>query len=259
MIIGQIERERDELMGGLLARRLETVTLILDGAPIREEVARERLGYDLSAWHVGLVLWSVSGEHEQGALEKTARLLAVEVGLRPPLILPATTTTTWVWLSSDHSIDVRRISDAMGGAPAEVMATAGSPAARMAGFHRTHREAVAARRVAERNPGRERFTAYDDVRIAVLASHDEEAVAQFIADTLGKLADADSELRETLRVYLQEDANTARAAARLFTHRNTVLNRLERAQRLLPQPLSGRHLSVGLALELVRWPRGRRQ
>ena len=121
----------------------------------------------------------------------------------------------------------------------------------------THREAVATRRVAERNPGRERFTAYDDVRIAVLASFDEEASGQFVSDTLGELAGADAELRETLRVYLQEDANTARAAARLFTHRNTVLNRLERAQRLLPQPLSGRHLSVGLALELLHWTEGR--
>lgn len=107
--------------------------------------------------------------------------------------------------------------------------------------------------MADRNPGRERFTAYDDVRLAVLASGDEEAAAQFVSDTLGRLADADADLRETLRVYLQEDANTARAATRLFTHRNTVLNRLERAERLLPQPLSGRHLNVGLALELVHW------
>lgn len=33
LIIGQIEQERDELMGGALARRLEVVTLIVDGAP----------------------------------------------------------------------------------------------------------------------------------------------------------------------------------------------------------------------------------
>lgn len=44
LIIRQVGRERDELMGGVLTRRLETVTLIIDGAPIREAVAQERLG-----------------------------------------------------------------------------------------------------------------------------------------------------------------------------------------------------------------------
>jgi DNA-binding PucR family transcriptional regulator len=258
LIHRQIERERDDLMGGVLSRRLETVTLIVDGAPIREDTARQRLGYDLSAWHTGMVLWSASPDHEQGLLEKGARLVALAAGLRPPLILPATATTTWVWFGSSHRLDVNLLREAMAQAPPEVLGTAGSSRPRMAGFRRTHREAVAARRVAERNPGRERFTAYDDVRIAVLASLDEEAAGEFISDTLGELANAEAELRETLRVYLQEDANTARAAARLFTHRNTVLNRLERAERLLPQSLSGRHLHVGLALELLHWSEGRR-
>jgi DNA-binding PucR family transcriptional regulator len=179
----QIERERGDLMGGVLCRRLETVTLIVDGAPIREDVARQRLGYDLSAWHTGMVLWSASADHEQGLLETTARLVALGAGLRPPLILPASTTTTWVWMSSDHRLDVGLLREAMAQAPPEVLGSVGSSRAHMAGFRRTHREAVAARRVAERNPGRERFTAYDDVRIAVLASQDEEAAGQFISDT----------------------------------------------------------------------------
>jgi DNA-binding PucR family transcriptional regulator len=258
LISQQIDRERDDLIGGLLSRRLETVTLIVDGAPIREDVARRRLGYELSAWHTGLVIWSTSADHEQGVLEKAARLIALATGVRTPLILPASATTTWVWLSSDQPLDMRLLRDAMSEAPPGVLGAAGSSRPQMAGFRRTHREAVAARRLAERNLAKDRFTAYDDVRIAVLASHDEEAASQFISDTLGELADADADLRETLRIYLQEDANTARAAARLFTHRNTVLNRLERAQRLLPQPLSGRHLSVALALELLHWAEGRR-
>ncbi|MFI6369081.1 PucR family transcriptional regulator [Nocardia sp. NPDC050630] len=204
----------------------------------------------MSGWHTGMMLWSDAPDHEQGLLEKTARVIALGANLRPPLILPASTTTTWVWLSDDHRLDLTRLREAMTQAPPEVLAAAGASRPHMAGFCRTHREAVAARRVAERNPGREQFTAHDDVRIAVLAAQDEETAAQFITDALGELADADVDLRETLRVYLQEDGNTAHTAARLFTHRNTVLNPLERAERLLPQPLSGRRLSAGLALEL---------
>jgi hypothetical protein len=252
-ISAQIERERDELVGGMLSRRLETVTLIVDGAPISEEVARARLGYELSGWHTALVLWSASAEHEQGLLEATGRSLALRAGLRPPLILSASATTTWVWLGSDSPLDSEVLRTAMGQAPPGVNGSAGSSRVNLAGFRLSHREAAAARRIAERGRTGERFTVYDDVRFAVLSSQDVEAADQFVADTLGELADADVALRETLRIYLQEDANTARTAARLFTHRNTVLNRLDRAERLLPRPLAGRRLHVALALELHRW------
>lgn len=257
-IIRQIEQERDELMGGALARRLEVVTLIVEGAPINEDVARQRLGYDLSARHLGLVMTSRGTDHEQGLFERTARELARAVGARTPLVLAASTTTAWVWLSSrERAIDVWMVRDALAEAKTDVVATAGSPSAGMAGFRRTHREAVAARRFVERSPVRDQFIAYEDVRVAVLASHDQEAAALFVTDTLGALVSAEPVIRETLRVFLQEGASTSRAAARLYTHRNTVLNRLERAERLLPRPLEGRHLSVGLALELLRWLGGR--
>ena len=39
----------------------------------------------------------------------------------------------------------------------------------------------------------------------------------------------------------------------LYTHRNTVLNRLQRAERLLPLPLAGHGLEVGVALEIAQW------
>ena len=255
-ISAQIEREHDELTGSALARRLETAKLIIDGSPIRENVAQDRLGYELSAWHVGIVLWSSSAEQGTGIREKTAHLLALATGRRPPLILSVTAATAWVWLGDERPIDIRLLRDAMTQASEGVLGAAGSPAPHLAGFRRTHREAVAARRLAERNPGRERFVVYDDARLAVLASQDEEGANQFVIDTLGGLIGADADLSETLRVYLREDANATRAAAQLFTHRNTVLNRLDRAEQLLPQPLSGNHLRVGLALEILHWSGG---
>ncbi|MGV0806580.1 PucR family transcriptional regulator [Mycolicibacterium setense] len=251
-IVRQIDQERDELVGDMRARRLETITLILEGAPIREEEARDRLGYDLSGWHTGLVLWFGSPNDEQGLIEKTVRLLALAVGLRPPLVLPVTAATSWVWLTGDRPIENDSLRSHLADVP-DLVTTAGTNKAGMAGFRRTHREAVAARRVVERSQLLAPFTAYEEVRIADLASHDAEAAADFIAETLGQLLHADPNLRETLRVYLQEDGNAARTAARLFTHRNTILNRVDRAQQLLPLPLSGRRLSVGLALELNRW------
>ena len=54
-------------------------------------------------------------------------------------------------------------------------------------------------------------------------------------------------------MYLAEGSSASRAARVLFTHRNTVLGRLARAERLLPVPLEGRGLSVALALEILHW------
>jgi hypothetical protein len=73
------------------------------------------------------VLWSSSADHEQGLLEKTARLVALGGALRPPPIVPATAMTTWVWLSSDHRIDVQLVREAIAEAPSGVMGAAGSP------------------------------------------------------------------------------------------------------------------------------------
>ena len=112
-ISAQIEREHDELTGSALARRLETAKLIIDGSPIRENVAQDRLGYELSAWHVGIVLWSSSAEQGTGIREKTAHLLALATGRRPPLILSVTAATAWVWLGDERPIDIRLLRDAM--------------------------------------------------------------------------------------------------------------------------------------------------
>jgi sugar diacid utilization regulator len=60
-----------------------------------------------------------------------------------------------------------------------------------------------------------------------------------------------AEVAASTRANVQFSA--ARAARALYTHRNTVLNRLQRAERLLPLPLAGHGLEVGVALEIAQW------
>jgi DNA-binding PucR family transcriptional regulator len=98
-----------------------------------------------------------------------------------------------------------------------------------------------------------RLASYDEVQVVALATQDEERADAFVARTLGELAAAPRELQETARVYLREGSSATRAARVLFTHRNTVLARLARVEQLLPAPLEGRGLQVGLALEILRW------
>ena len=105
------------------------------------------------------------------------------------------------------------------------------------------------------NPASGRFGSYRELEVTALAAHDPRAASQFIAATLGPLAEdspAAARLRETLRVYLEEADNAPRAAARLYTDRNTVLKRVARATELLGFAPGERRLAVELALELHR-------
>ena len=105
------------------------------------------------------------------------------------------------------------------------------------------------------NPASGRLAGYRELEVTALAAHDPRRAAEFIAAILGPLADdepAAARLRETLRVYLEEAENAPRAAARLYTHRNTILKRIARATELLGYQPGERRLAVELALELRR-------
>ncbi|WP_316767759.1 helix-turn-helix domain-containing protein [Streptomyces sasae] len=56
-----------------------------------------------------------------------------------------------------------------------------------------------------------------------------------------------------MATYLSEQCSSTRTAERLFTHRNTVLRRLARADDLLPRPLADNVTAVAAALEVARW------
>ena len=140
-------------------------------------------------------------------------------------------------------------------------ATAAHPAVRVVvgpigtgvdGFRRSHFDAVATQRLMSRRPDL-RVARFADVQLVTLALADEQRAREFVARTLGTLAGADGELRDTLCAYIGEQFSAARAARALYTHRNTVLNRLQRAERLLPFPLAGHGLEVGVALEIAQW------
>ncbi len=170
---------------------------------------------------------------------------------RQVLTVIATSSSVWAWLAAAADT----------GAGALTAATAQYPAVRIAvgpadagadGFRRSHFDAVATQRLMSRRPDL-RVARFADVQLVALAIQDEQRAREFVARTLGTLADADPELRDTLCVYIGEQFSAARAARALYTHRNTVLNRLQRAERLLPLPLAGRGLEVGVALEIVQW------
>lgn len=246
----QMEREREQLARGTHAQRMEVVSLILEGAPIGADRASLRLGYELARPHTAAVVWT-GGPGEPGALERAAEAIGRAAGALP-LMVVASESSLWAWVAGEHGPDLDALRGELEAMPS-VRVALGATAPGLAGFRRSHREALAVQRLLSRTPAEVRLAHYEEVRVVVLATEDEERATQFVEQTLGAFASAPAELRETARVYLREQSNAARTARILFTHRNTVLGRLARMEELLPAPLEGRVLQVALALEIVHW------
>lgn len=247
-----IDSEREQLIVGTHAERLETVSLILQGAPITSARASSRLRYELSRQHTAAVLWSEGATPDQGELERAADTLAGASGARSPFTVVASSRSLWVWYADAGPPDLAVVLAHLEGSPG-VRVAVGTTASGIDGFRRGHLDALVTQRLMSRMVADERIATYEDVELVALAAQDEERTTEFVTRTLGDLATADPELRETLRLYMREEFSASRAARALFAHRNTVLNRLVRAREMLPAPLEHRGLQVGLALEIVHW------
>ena len=253
-VLVEAQREREEVLGGALARRTETVRLILDGAPIDSQTAGRRLGYELSRHHTAVVLWAEAPGVAEGALESAGAVLARAAKSRRPLTMPAGTSTLWAWLGSDTPPPAADLRAALAETAPNIRAAVGPTQRGIRGFRRTHEAALVVHRLLVGQPDGERFATYAELEVTALAARDEIRAAEFVATTLGPLAADDpnaARLRETLRVFLDEAEHAPRAAARLHTHRNTVLQRVARATELLGHRPGDRRLALELALELA--------
>jgi DNA-binding PucR family transcriptional regulator len=249
----QLRRERADLARSSHERRFEVVSLILDNAPITAGRASAQLGYDLRRRHTAVVLWTDPRRPDQAALAAAAEALGPATRARQVLTVIASSSSVWAWLAAAADTGAAAIAAATGQHPG-VRVAVGPAGAGADGFRRSHFDAVATQRLMARRPDL-RVARFADVQLVALALADEQRAREFVARTLGQLADADAdgELRDTLCVYIGEQFSAARAARALYTHRNTVLNRLQRAERLLPFPLAGHGLEVGVALEIAQW------
>jgi len=241
----RMRAERAALTQGSHAERRETVGLLLDGAPTTG--VETRLGYALDRTHTAAVVWTDDPDADPRHLDRAADALA---GSARPLIVIAGAATRWVWVHGRPDVgDLRAALDRL---PA-VRVALGAPAAGVDGFRRSHHDALTTQRLLARLTSAHRLAGFDEVELVALVTQDPEAADRFVTRTLGGLETAPVEIRAAVRAFIAEQCNASRAAARLFTHRNTVLRRLARADRLLPRPLAGRAVEVGAALEILHW------
>lgn len=254
-VMAEVEHEREQVRGGALARRTETIRLILDGAPLETAATSRRLGHDLARHHTALVLWTDTSEAQLGSLETAALAVGRAAGARQPLTLSAGARTLWAWVGSDGPLAIGDVANLLPDSDPGVRIAVGPTLPGMEGFRRSHDAALTIQRLLAGNPAGGRVATYEELEITALAAQDQQRAIDFVTATLGRLAEdtpSAARLRETLRVFLEEAENAPRTAARLHTHRNTILQRVSRATELLGYKPGEKRLAVELALELRR-------
>ncbi|GAB2654917.1 PucR family transcriptional regulator [Prescottella soli] len=237
--------ERERLLQGAFASRVTTVREILDGGG---GVAQSSglLGYPLRLEHTAVVAWVDDSTSFAGSLDRVVTRIARG---RRALSVPSGAHGVWSWIANDGDdawvIDPSLIPDG-------VRLAVGAPAPGIAGFRSSHREALAAQRIAEVGKRRAVVTRYADVEVVSLLSADPDGMRTLVERELVGLlgSDAASErLRDTLRAVLGCHGNHEAAARRLGIHKNTVRYRMQRVEESLGGEILTRRLKLELALK----------
>ncbi|WP_373194050.1 Rv1453 family transcriptional regulator [Mycobacterium marinum] len=253
-IAAQMQRERDELARGTHAERREVTALILDGAPISRQRAEARLGYALNRTHTAAVIWSDEPDGDLNRLDRVVDAFGRAADFARPLTVIAGAATRWVWVANaaNATLDVEQVEQAVRDVPGARIAI-GAAATGIEGFRRSHLEALTTQRMVAGLNSRQRVALFADIQLIALIAQNPEAANDFIKNTLGDFESAGAELHKTVLTFVNEQCSIGRTTKVLYTHRNTLLRRLDRAQQLLPRPLDHSSVHVAVALEALQW------
>lgn len=251
--------EREQWVRGAAAMRAAEVRAILAGASVDAAAASTRLGYELDRHHVAYVIWNETaidspGEAQAlfGEMEQVAAAIAESFGARAPLtVAQGRHLACWAGRRERGQLDDLRLPPAAGSA---VSVAVGTPGQGIEGFVASHREALAARRVAQLRGERTARVAFRDLALEALLTADLEGAQRFATRELGSLGaedEATRRLASTLRVFLEEGCSYVAAGRRLGVHTNTVAYRVRRCEELLGRPVNERQLELRVALRLA--------
>jgi hypothetical protein len=261
-VMAEFDAERAVIAQGPAAERAHLVDEILAGIPFDVDAVERRLGYRLARTHMALRIWADHGAATpsgQRVLRESAVRLGSLLGTQAPLMVDDGPVLS-VWIPLPDGNQPTRIDGAFGSAVqgrSWVRAAVGNPGTGVEGFRQTRCQADRAYVVATTgcNSGSQ-MVSYRDVGVVSLLANDLDAARRFVAEELGALADQDAasaELRATLMMFLRHGSRYAETAKALYLHRNTVAERIKRAESLLPFPLAARRLEIENALVLFEF------
>ena len=243
--------------------RAARVRALLRNEPVDVDSSEVILGYRLRQRHLGMVTWitgTAAGGDSIGRLEHATTEMAAGAHCDGrPMFIPQDEFSAWAWLPLGIQRDVAVPAVSVRSVPgADTIRFAfGEPAPGVAGFRRTHQQALNAQAIAlAAGPSGQQVTSFGQVAPLALMSGSIKLLQDWVIETLGALA-ADDEhnarLRDTLRVFLQENGSYKTTAERLMLHKNTVQYRVRKAEEGLRRPISQDRLHIELALLASQW------
>ncbi|WP_320668751.1 PucR family transcriptional regulator [Patulibacter defluvii] len=249
----EFEREQERLRVGRsdVSRSIER---LLDGADTDASWLVRRFRFDIDLPHLALVAWREDDAGDDGSLRTAIEELLAELGIRSRMSVELPGGLVAAWARPDGPPERWTVPEPLA-RRCGVSVGLGTPGTGLAGFRRSHREAIEARRVARLAgvPGG-RVTRYLDVGVVALATTREVAAQAFMREQLGALLEGEARravLRTTLLEFLEQRGRSSSVARSLGVHVNTVINRVRAAEALLPADRPARDSDLVLALRLA--------
>ncbi len=250
-LVEEFGTERERMLRGAEQLRADTVREIVGGEPVDTEAASRRLGYELRRNHVAMRV--SSGASEVEGLERAVKEATAALAGGEPLILASGAARFDVWCGSFDP----PATDVLEGyePPSGVIVAFGRPGEGVAGFRSSHDEAKQAARVcALLGDAAPSVTSYVRVELVSLLTSDLPRARSFVTNQLGALAATGGtaeRLRETVLAFLVSGGSPTRVAEELFVHKNTVADRIRRAEEMLGHRVNERPLELEAALTLA--------
>jgi DNA-binding PucR family transcriptional regulator len=260
-LVRAFEEEKESWLRNLSVARASRVRAILRNEPVDVAASEAILGYRLRQYHLGVVTWitgPVSVSDTVQLLEQATRQVAAEAQCEGrPMFVPQDESSAWAWLPLGAQHDVTAWRDGTQAAGGALRFAFGTPAHGVSGFRRTHQQALSAQSVAlAAGSSGQSATSFDEVAPVALMSGSIPLLRAWVMETLGALADDNDQnarLRDTLRVFLQENGSYKATAERLTLHKNTVQYRVRKAEESLGHPVGKDRVHVELALMASQW------
>ena len=261
------EEERESWLANQTNTRNAKVRELLDSEVSDLTTAEREIGYRLQGHHVAVVAWVDEAGARQDQLSRftrAVRLLGARIGNgRAPLVIGQDRATAWAWIpvATGYVPDDSLVSWSAGATdelPVPVLAL-GSARPGLAGFRRSHAEAVRVHHVGLLNTRSTQAVLSHDqpgMAAAALLAQQPDVTRDWVVSTLGDLAlddEQNAQRRATLLCFLRHDRSYTATAEAMVMHKNSIKYRVEVAEKALGRSLAANRLDVEIALNASYW------
>jgi DNA-binding PucR family transcriptional regulator len=246
--------ELDRLQNRVRAARTDAVRALIAGDQIDSARAERTLSHRLTGWQTAFVCWT---DRDDVDLAKVGISVGARLGSAHPLLVPDGARALWGWVATPRvpAVAPEDLPTLVHEIAKAAQVAIGTPAQGTGGFRDSHAQAQRGRRIVELSGRATPVTTYADIALVDAMSGDLDVARGFVATELGALAAPgrrEDEERDALLAVLDAQGGLAAAAEELGVHRNTVLQRIRRAEERRGRPATDRVAELHAALRLVQ-------